>query len=291
MSDSDDMGSAARALSAAVVALTRAVGQGLTEAGREITDEIVAELRQASDELADTSTKVVAVGAGRRRPKTRKTATDKTATKPSHGTPADRRRARAEQTRAQLLAAAATVFAEKGYEGSSVGDVAAEAGYTKGAVYVHFDSKEDLLAGIVAQMAETDEEFFATGPTSVSALFCSGDDDPETLRRTLLALEVYTYAVRHPEARSRMAPLVASTWDHAARLLAANRTGDQGTQDVVPSQDDRDLALVLLSVHTFAQMIGPVLGDGTAPASAARTVDRLLAAQTADAAAGPQAGR
>lgn len=278
MSDSDDLGSAARALSASVAALSRALGHGLTEAGREITDELVADLRKASDELADASTKVVVVGLGRRRPKKSKTGTE-----PSDGTPADRRRARAEKTRARLLAAAAAVFAEKGYEGSSVGDVAAEAGYTKGAVYAHFASKEDLLAGIVAQMTEADEEFFAAGPTSVSALFCSGGDDPETLRRTLLALEVYTYAVRHPEARSRMAPLVTSTWDHAARLIAADRTSDQGgtlSPDIVPSQDDRDLALALLAVNTFAQMVGPVLGDDTAPASAARTIDRLLASQT-----------
>ncbi len=282
MSDSDDLGSAARALSASVAALTRALGQGLTEASREITDDLVAELRQASDELADASTKVTGIGWGRHRPKTRQAATV-----PSGRTPADRRRARAEQTRARLLAAAAAVFAEKGYEGSSVGDVAAEAGYTKGAVYAHFDSKEDLLAGIVSQMTAADEEFFAAGPTSVSALFCSGGDDPETLRRTLLALEVYTYAVRHPEARSRMAPLVTSTWDHTAGLIAANRTGDQ---DAEPSQDDRDLALALLSVHTFAQMIGPVLGDDTATASAARTIDRLLAAQAADSTEVPQPG-
>ncbi len=272
MNDSDDLGSAARALSASVAALTRALGQGLTEAGREITDDLVAELRQASDELADASTKITVVGWGRRRPKTRKPETT-----PPDETPADRRRARAEKTRAQLLAAAATVFAEKGYEGSSVGDVAAEAGYTKGAVYAHFGSKEDLLAGIVTQMTESDEELFAAGPVSVSEVFCSGGDDPETLRRTLLALEVYTYAVRHPEARPRMSPLVTSTWGRTARLIAANRTGDQ---DAEPSEDDRDLALTLLAVNTFAQMIGPVLGDDTASASAARTVDRLLAQTT-----------
>jgi AcrR family transcriptional regulator len=276
MSDSDDLGSAARALSASVAALTRALGQGLTEASHQITDDLVAELRQASDDLADASTKVTGVGWGRRRPKARQTQAKPSGTKPSGGTPADRRRARAEKTRAQLLTAAATVFAEKGYEGSSVGDVATEAGYTKGAVYAHFDSKEDLLAGIVAQMTAADEQFFAAGPVSVSEVFCSGGDDPETLRRTLLALEVYTYAVRHPEARSRLSPLVTSTWDHTAGLIAANRTGDQHAE---PSQDDRDLALALLAVNTFAQMISPVLGDDTASASAARTIDRLLAPQ------------
>lgn len=281
--EGDSLGSAARALSTAVGALTRVVGQGLTEASREVGDELVAALRAASDDLADASAQAARHEA-RLRAKARKVGQAR-----ADGT--DRRRARAATTRAQLLAAAATVFAEKGYEGSSVGDVAAEAGYTKGAVYAHFASKEDLLAGIVAQLAEADEELFASGP-SVREIFCSGDD-PDTLRRTLLALEVYTYAVRHPEARSRMAPLVASTWDHAAALLAATRTGaeDSRAQDVAPSQDDRDLALALLSVHTFAQVLGSVLGDDTAQASAARTVDRLLRAQTTDDTDDPQAQR
>lgn len=278
--DGDDLGSAARALSTAVTALTRVVGQGLTEASREVGDELVAALRAASDDLADASAQATR-RAARGRAKARKAGQ-------ARADGADRRRARAATTRAQLLAAAATVFAEKGYEGSSVGDVAAEAGYTKGAVYAHFDSKEDLLAGIVAQLVEADEEFFAAGIASVREIFCSGGDDPDTLRRTLLALEVYTYAVRHPEARTRMAPLVASTWDHAADLLAATRTG---ATSAAPSQDDRDLALVLLSVHTFAQMLGSILGDDTAQASAARTIDRLLDDQTADGTDDPQAQR
>ena len=266
VSDSNDLGSAARALSAAVTALTRVVGQGLADAGREVSDEIVAELRKASDELEDASARVVVVGVPRRK-KTRKADAD-----PPKG-PTDaaaRRRARAEATRTQLLAAAAAVFAQKGYEGSSVGDVAAEAGYTKGAVYTHFSSKEDLLLGIVEMMSAQDEAHFAAGSTSVRDLLCSGDGDPEALSRTLLALEIYTYAIRHPDAQPHLAPLVATTWDRTAEVLAA---ADGRTE---PTQDDRDLALALLSVHTFAQVFGPVLGDDAATESAGRTIDRLL---------------
>ena len=42
------------------------------------------------------------------------------------------------------MAAAKDVFAAKGYEGASVADIAAEAGYTKGAVYAAFPSKKTL---------------------------------------------------------------------------------------------------------------------------------------------------
>jgi AcrR family transcriptional regulator len=49
------------------------------------------------------------------------------------------------QTRARLLQAARAVFARRGYGGASVDEIAAEAGYSKGAVYSNFTSKEDLF--------------------------------------------------------------------------------------------------------------------------------------------------
>jgi AcrR family transcriptional regulator len=52
---------------------------------------------------------------------------------------------RKDETRTRLLAAAATVFAERGIEGASVDAIAEEAGRTSGALYAHFGSKEGLL--------------------------------------------------------------------------------------------------------------------------------------------------
>ncbi|MDQ0190673.1 TetR family transcriptional regulator [Alicyclobacillus cycloheptanicus] len=52
-------------------------------------------------------------------------------------------------TRSRILTAAERVFAEKGYSGSSLDDVAAAAGLTKGAVYWHFASKSDLFLSIL----------------------------------------------------------------------------------------------------------------------------------------------
>jgi AcrR family transcriptional regulator len=51
----------------------------------------------------------------------------------------------AAQTRERLLAAAADVFAERGYDGTRVADIAAAAGMSNGALYAHFDSKAELL--------------------------------------------------------------------------------------------------------------------------------------------------
>jgi len=49
------------------------------------------------------------------------------------------------QTRERLLAAAADVFAERGYDGTRVADIAAAAGVSNGALYAHFGSKAELL--------------------------------------------------------------------------------------------------------------------------------------------------
>ncbi len=45
----------------------------------------------------------------------------------------------------QILEAAATVFAHKGYYGARVADIAARAGIADGTIYLYFRSKEDIL--------------------------------------------------------------------------------------------------------------------------------------------------
>src|SRR2546423_14535903 len=51
----------------------------------------------------------------------------------------------AAETREGLLRGAADVFAERGYDGTRVADIAAAAGVSNGALYAHFASKADLL--------------------------------------------------------------------------------------------------------------------------------------------------
>jgi len=53
------------------------------------------------------------------------------------------------QTREELLEAAARVFVRRGFQGSSVEEITAEAGYTRGAFYSNFDSKEELFVELL----------------------------------------------------------------------------------------------------------------------------------------------
>ncbi|MFE5944352.1 ScbR family autoregulator-binding transcription factor [Streptomyces sp. NPDC056480] len=63
--------------------------------------------------------------------------------------------ARAIRTRRAILESAAAVFAERGYERTTIGEILVRAGVTKGALYFHFASKEDLALGVLdAQMLD-----------------------------------------------------------------------------------------------------------------------------------------
>ncbi|MFB8245166.1 ScbR family autoregulator-binding transcription factor [Streptomyces sp. NPDC055952] len=58
------------------------------------------------------------------------------------------RQERAIRTRRTILEAAAAVFDERGYTSATIGEILERAGVTKGALYFHFGSKEELAAGV-----------------------------------------------------------------------------------------------------------------------------------------------
>jgi TetR/AcrR family transcriptional repressor of nem operon len=60
--------------------------------------------------------------------------------------PKDRTMTKGEQTRQKIVAAAAPIFNQRGYEGSSMSDLMAATGLKKGGIYRHFTNKEELAA-------------------------------------------------------------------------------------------------------------------------------------------------
>jgi AcrR family transcriptional regulator len=128
-------------------------------------------------------------------------------------TRADRRN----QTRAELIAVAERRFSADGYHATSLDAVADEAGFTKGAVYSNFSSKEDLFFAVyerrVERAAAHARETVAAAPTAAAALLelvaessARRDRDDGWLA---VFLEFWTYVLRHPEHRARFASLHA----------------------------------------------------------------------------------
>ncbi|MEV6166109.1 ScbR family autoregulator-binding transcription factor [Streptomyces sp. NPDC052052] len=63
--------------------------------------------------------------------------------------------ARAIHTRRSILVAAAAVFDERGYSSATISEILTRAGVTKGALYFHFTSKEDLALGVMDVQLDT----------------------------------------------------------------------------------------------------------------------------------------
>jgi AcrR family transcriptional regulator len=66
-------------------------------------------------------------------------------------------------TRARIVDVALELFAEHGYEKTSLREIADRLGVTKAALYYHFRTKEDILAGIVDGMAAPIDDAIAWG--------------------------------------------------------------------------------------------------------------------------------
>jgi AcrR family transcriptional regulator len=140
---------------------------------------------------------------------------------------------RAEQqarTREALLDAAGRVFVERGFQGASVEAIAAEAGYTRGAFYSNFRSKEDLFAELlqervysvyrrIAKRSADDSERHTQRQLGASLAAIQRDAEGSWLFR--LWFEVLAHAGRD----ERLRELAAGFWS-GNRALGAYAIGE-----------------------------------------------------------------
>ena len=116
------------------------------------------------------------------------------------------------RTRARLLDAAETVFAENGFGRTSLEQIAERAGYTRGAVYANFASKDELFLAVLDRWLDdeiTDAERINGGDRSVRdtlGLLREREGNRFADRgRFLLLTEFRLYALRNPEVAPRLA--------------------------------------------------------------------------------------
>ncbi|RKN45427.1 TetR/AcrR family transcriptional regulator [Micromonospora endolithica] len=171
-----------------------------------------------------------------------------------------------QRTRQRLLDAAESLFAERGIHQTSLDEVAAEAGLTKGAIYANFDGKTGLLRAIL-ERRRTDARAADTNPATSTVGWLShlGDTyelalaQPETRRFAMALVEFWLYGMRTPAARADMAHWLRTVRDGNAREI----TDRSGSDPPIPVEQLATLMTALDIGIAFQHLIDPegVPGD------------------------------
>jgi AcrR family transcriptional regulator len=174
----------------------------------------------------------------------------------------ERRRA---MTRQHLLEAAAIVFARKGFHGATLDEVAATAGFSKGAVYSNFKSKDDLFLellddrinrqfAVVSEILETgsrerEEQFPRIREIFRSDMFWSEDF-------ITLWLEFVLYARRNPEAQAKLTASVKRSRAQVQALID-HEYAMLGASSGYPTSDLAEIALALFNGLGIDRLVNP----------------------------------
>ena len=164
---------------------------------------------------------------------------------------------RREETREQILAAAARVFAQRGFHATSLDAVAEEAGFSRGAVYYNFADKEELFLELLdrrcSERAQDLRAVFASVP--------NGDVEAAGRQAQIAAQDALAAMTSDPEWRALYLEFLA----HAARDSAFRRRFSRRTEDMRGALEE----LVVERSGPFADVLG------MEPAQLAVVIDAL----------------
>jgi AcrR family transcriptional regulator len=145
----------------------------------------------------------------------------------------------AAETRERLLRAAADVFAQRGYDGTRVADIAAAAGVSNGALYAHFGSKGELLvAALRAHGRRMLATVFAADPNRsiTELLLVIGRWLPRRRdARGYLIIEALVAARRDEDVARPMRDYIGERADWIADLVRAGQTGGELDSGLSPN--------------------------------------------------------
>jgi AcrR family transcriptional regulator len=165
---------------------------------------------------------------------------------------------RREETREQVLAAAARVFARRGFHATSLEAIADEAGYSRGAVYYNFADKEELFLELLdrrcveraqdlrAVFGDVDDDVEATSQHAQIAAqraLAAMTGDPQW---RALYMEFLAHAARDSAFRRRFAKRSAEMRGALEDIVAERTRPIAGALDMEPEQ----LAVVIDALGT-----------------------------------------
>ncbi len=172
-------------------------------------------------------------------------------------------------TRAALLKAASRTICERGMEGASIDLIASEAGYTKGAFYANFASKEAMFLAILdekfdAEMERLQAAMSGAGEPAAQARLAAEDfltyvdRDPQWPR---LYQEFATHAARNEQFRTILAERQRGLHERMAAIFA-RWTDAQGVQPTLPHEDVAAMIFAMADGFLLNRIIDPRLDNG-----------------------------
>ena len=180
------------------------------------------------------------------------------------------------QTRERLLVAARQVFARHGFGGASVDMIAAEAGYSKGAIYSNFETKEAILFELLERYAEEQFADFRAimqlDPKATrDAVNLWLDKMNADMDWDVVTMELQLHARRNPEFAKRFYALEERLTSFYADIIA-ERFARVGR---TPPLDPRSLSLVFRTLACGLNLKIPRSVPGR-PNEAGRITHELL---------------
>ena len=194
-------------------------------------------------------------------------------TRPDLGRPERGRMSRAqrkEMTRELLLDAAIEVFAEKGYHGASLDDVADAAGFTKGAVYSNFTRKSDLFRALLERESSRYDQALSR-PWRLCRWSCCRMSPPSCWprpRRTSRRGRCWSSSGWPPFGTPASAPRCCNTTELVGEAFEAKLQDSE----LEPGFDGRELAVLFDALVTGLLMNRALAPDGDQPALLARAL-------------------
>ena len=166
------------------------------------------------------------------------------------GSTDNKHQARTKETQARILDAAQALFADQGFEKTQLEEVAARAGYTRGAIYAHYSSKEDLFLALMEQRVYS----------KFGSLLIDLENEPDLKKRPVifkqwlarqiadhswgtLTLEFKLYALRRPSSREKLKHLYQFVLKAAGKDLVELLFG-KGLSRAARSAVERRLSVV-----------------------------------------------
>jgi AcrR family transcriptional regulator len=172
------------------------------------------------------------------------------------------------KTRAALLGSATRLFRERGLEGTSVEQIAREAGYTKGAFYANFKSKEELFLVMLdekyaAELERLESGLHGDGAPSEEVRAAAEDfirfawSDPQWPK---LYFEFTTYAARNSDFRDQLVRRDRRIREQMAEVYR-DWAADLEVEPPMPVEDLAMMTFCMANGFLMAQLIEPELGE------------------------------